>query len=75
MNRQASVRKERTGEVPYQSSGRIRSSMTRLILVLIVEAKLGWFPADQPMPTLCYWLCGIFVANTAYWAGFAGLSD
>jgi hypothetical protein len=27
--------------------------------VLIVEAKLGWFPADQPMPTLC--ACG-FVA-------------
>jgi hypothetical protein len=44
-------------------------------LVLIVEAKLGWFPADQPMPTLCNWLCGIFVANTAYWAGFAGLSN
>jgi hypothetical protein len=43
---------------------------------MVAKAMPGWLTASQPTrPLVKRWLCGIFVANTAIWAGFAGYSD
>jgi hypothetical protein len=41
------------------------------------KQKPSWAdpPRISPCPLSVSWLCGIFVANTADWAGFAGFPD